>query len=71
MTYDSKFDVVDVVGCIDLYYDGQVWQGSFDSFDLKESNDNPYRFTYSFVFVGRGINNTANMLGHYNIGSPR
>lgn len=42
-----------VVGSVYLYYDGCMYVGSFDSFEITESVDTPYSLEYSFSFVVR------------------
>jgi hypothetical protein len=42
-----------VVGSIYIYYDGVLYLGSFDSFDLTETDDKPHTLEYSFSFTVR------------------
>lgn len=64
LSYDPVSGVVYTVGDVRIEYDGTVYIGSFDSFDIKESADKPFAFTYSFTFVGRGDSKNVVMLGH-------
>jgi hypothetical protein len=41
------------MGSIYIYYDGVLYIGSFDSFDLTEADDNPHSLEYSFSFTVR------------------
>jgi hypothetical protein len=42
-----------VLGSIYIYYDGVLYFGSFDSFDLTETDDKPHSLEYSFSFTVR------------------
>lgn len=42
-----------VLGSIYIYYDGVLYLGSFDSFDLTETDDKPHSLEYSFSFTVR------------------
>jgi hypothetical protein len=66
MSYDPKMGVVDTIGEVIFAYDRNVYRGSFDAFDIKESEESPFRFRYSFVFVIRGQYNSVNstVTGH-------
>jgi len=42
-----------VVGSVYLYYDNVLYIGSFDSFNVSESDDKPYTLEYDFAFTVR------------------
>ena len=57
-TYDRSVDQygafnLTVVGSIYLFYDGILYLGSFDSFNLNESDTSPHTHDYDFEFTVR------------------
>lgn len=46
---------IDKVGSVEMTYDGTIYRGSFESFDINEDANMPFRATYSFVFNVRKI----------------
>jgi len=52
---DDKTRVIHVLDNVVITYDGTQYEGSFSSFTLDESADNPFRFSYSFEFVISGL----------------
>lgn len=66
MSYDPVSGTIYVIGEVIIAYDGKEYSGSFDSFDIRESVDNPYRFTYQFTFVARTeLGSNARVRGHF------
>ena len=53
----GKKDVrrIDQVGSVEMLYDNNIYRGSFESFDMNEDANMPFRSTYSFVFNVRSI----------------
>jgi hypothetical protein len=49
----SKARNISVVGSLYLYYDGILYIGSFDNFNLTESETTPYTLEYNFTFTVR------------------
>lgn len=64
MSLDPTSGVIYTIGAVVLSYDNMLYTGSFDNFELKESEENPYRFEYSLSFVSRGEHNNTPILGH-------
>ena len=60
-----------VIGSVYLYFDGILYIGSFDSFNLSEAEDQPFTLEYSFAFTVRAqflLDNLENQAGTY--GAP-
>lgn len=66
MSYDPVSGTIYVIGEVIISYDGKEYSGSFDSFDIRESADSPYRFNYQFTFVVRNeIGSGSKVRGHF------
>lgn len=52
-TKQKETNYLAALGSIYIYYDGVLYIGSFDSFDLTESDDGPHTLEYSFSFTVR------------------
>jgi hypothetical protein len=44
---------IGLVGSVNLYYDGTIYTGSFDSLQITHSEDKPYTLSYQFSFTVR------------------
>lgn len=44
---------ISIMGSVKLFYGEKVFTGTFDSFSISESEDNPFDLTYSFDFTVR------------------
>lgn len=44
---------ISVMGSIQLFYDGTIYTGSFDSFSISESETEPFNLNYDFDFTVR------------------
>jgi len=55
VTGDKQWQTMNLamLGSIYIYYDGVLYLGSFDSFDITESDDMPHSLEYSFSFTVR------------------
>jgi hypothetical protein len=52
--HKSKFfNRLSLVGSIYIYYDSTLYIGSFDNFNITETDDKPYTLEYSFQFTVR------------------
>lgn len=49
----NKEDRISLLGSVKLYYDDTVYTGSFTSFELENSEDQPHNMSYSFEFTVR------------------
>lgn len=52
-TDGGKWNRISMVGSIYIYYDDIMYIGSFDSFNVTESDDKPYTLEYDFSFTVR------------------
>jgi hypothetical protein len=46
-------DMASIVGDVEIFYDGAVYTGGFDSFSLSQSDDTPFLMEYDFEFTVR------------------
>lgn len=44
---------ISMLGSVNIYYDGTIYTGSFDSFSISEAEDKPFDLEYSFEFTVR------------------
>jgi hypothetical protein len=49
----TEWNRISMVGSIYIYYDNTMYIGSFDNFNITESDDKPYSLEYSFTFTVR------------------
>lgn len=50
---DGFFNRLSLVGSIYIYYDSTLYIGSFDSFNITETDTAPYSLEYNFAFTAR------------------
>lgn len=53
MTQQNRDFMLSTVGSVYLYYDNILYFGSFDSFNVTETDDKPFTLEYSFEFTVR------------------
>jgi hypothetical protein len=49
----TEWNRISMVGSVYIFYDDTIYLGSFDSFNLTETDDKPYSLEYSFSFTVR------------------
>ena len=49
----DRFNYLSIVGSIYIYYDGVLYIGSFDSFNISEADATPFTLEYTFSFTVR------------------
>jgi len=47
----DEIRVISVIQGVEIYYDGQIYLGHFNTFTMDETADNPFILSYNFEFV--------------------